>query len=110
MSTYTQTQEEETLLPISRLFNTPTSKVVDFLLTNQDFDYSESDISRITGVSGRTIQRIVPSLLAEKIIKRTRKSGKAYMYEADLDSKRTTALLAYINATRDETLQQKFSQ
>lgn len=92
-------------LPLGRLFRNPTAKVLDFLLLNRDFDYSESDISKLAEVSPRTVQRVLPILIDEKIVKRTRKSGKAFMYEASLDSKRTTALLAYVKATIEENLE-----
>ena len=108
MSTAQTEQEESSLLPLSRIFNSPASKIMDFLLTNQDFDYSESDISKQTGVSARTIQRTLPYLVDENLVRRTRKSGKAFMYESNLDSSRTNALLDYIKSTRKEVLQQNF--
>ena len=99
--------EENGMLPLSRIFNSPSSKILDFLLTNQDFDYSESDISKLTGVSPRTVQRTLPDLLEENLVKHTRKSGKAYMYKANLDSSRVVGLLDYIKSTRKEILQQQ---
>jgi predicted transcriptional regulator len=105
MSTTTTQQEESSLLPLGRVFGSTTAKVMDFLLANQKFDYAESDISRLASIPARTLQRAIPQLLDEGLIRRTRKSGKAFMYEANLDSKRTQALLEYIKATRIENLQ-----
>lgn len=107
MSTAQTEQDEGSLLPLSRIFNSPASKILDFLLTNQNFDYSESDIAKLSGISPRTIQRTIPYLLEENLIRRTRKSGKAFMYEANLESSRTKALLDYIKSTRKEILQQQ---
>ena len=99
MSTQTE-QEENSLLPLSRIFNSPASKILDFLLTNQSFDYSESDITKLTALSPRTVQRTLPDLIDGNLVRRTRKSGKAFMYEANLDSPRIQALLDYIKSTR----------
>ena len=108
MSAVHTEQEENSQMPLTRIFNSPGSKILDFLLTNQNFDYSESDIAKITNVSPRTIQRTLPFLLDEKLIRRTRKSGKAFMYEANLESPRIQALLEYIKSTRKQILQQNF--
>lgn len=96
-------------LPLERIFGNPASKVLDFLILNQRFDYSESDISRLSEVTSRTLQRILPCLLAEKLVIRTRKSGKAFMYNANMESKRIQALQQYVKATIEEnlTIQQK---
>lgn len=107
MSTRQTESEEVGMLPLSRIFNSPSSKILDFLLTNQDFDYSESDLAKLTNVSPRTVQRTLPYLLEENLIKRTGKSGKAFMYKANLDSSRIDGLLNYIKSTRKEILQQQ---
>jgi len=92
-------------LPLERIFGTPSSKILDFLLLNQRFDYSESDICKLAEVSARTVQRTLPCLVTEKLITRTRKSGKAFMYEANLESDRVKALQQYVKATIEENLQ-----
>ncbi len=92
-------------LPLERVFGTPSSKILDFLLLNQRFDYSESDICKLAEVSTRTVQRTLPCLVTEKLITRTRKSGKAFMYEANLESDRVKALQQYVKATIEENLQ-----
>ena len=103
-----QTESDETgMLPLSRIFNSPASKILDFLLTNQDFDYSESDLAKLTSISPRTVQRTLPYLLRETLVNRTGKSGKAFMYKANLESSRVIGLLEYIKSTRKEILQQQ---
>ncbi len=105
MSTTTTQQEEGNLLPLARVFNSTNAKVLDFLLTNQRFDYSESDITKLANIPPRTLQRSLPLLLEEGLVRRTRKSGKAFMYEANLDSKRLQALHEYIKESRIENLE-----
>ena len=97
--------QEDNTLPLGRIFNNSAAKVLDFLLLNRKFDYSESDITRLAQVPPRTLQRILPTLLDEDLLTRTRKSGKAYMYEANLKSERTLALQQYVKSTINENLE-----
>lgn len=103
-----ENQDQQTntnnLLPLERIFDISSAKVLDFLLLNQKFDYSESDISNLANIPPRTLQRILPNLINENIIIRTRKSSKSFMYQANLESKRTSALLEYVKATMEENL------
>lgn len=96
---------QEGLLPLDRIFGTSSAKVLDFLLLNRDFDYSETDISKLAFVPYRTLQRTLPRLLDENLVRQTRKSGRSLMYEANLDSKRTQALLQYVKASMEENLE-----
>jgi len=109
MDTTTTEQEVGNLLPLARVFNSSNAKVLDFLLANQKFDYAESDIAKLASVPPRTLQRSLPLLLAEGLVRRTRKSGKAFMYEVNLDSERTKALHDYIRASRIENLERATS-
>ena len=91
-------------LPLSRLFKGPQARVLDFLFLNRDFDYSESDICRLSGVPSRTLQRVLPILKEEKLIKKTRKSGNSVMYVADTVSKRGATLLQFVKYSVEANL------
>jgi predicted transcriptional regulator len=88
--------------PLERVFQNAYARVLDFLLLNQRFDYSYSDISRLAGVPPRTLQRVLPVLLRENLVAPTRKSGKAQMYEFNRSSSRAKALESYFNETMRE--------
>lgn len=92
-------EQEETQLPLTRLFNTANAKVLDFLLTNEGLEYTENEISELTTVPDRTLQRSIQSLLGEHVIKRNKKSGRVYYYTANLSDPRVSGLLSYINST-----------
>jgi hypothetical protein len=66
---------------------------------NQRFDYSHSDISRLAGVAPRSLDRILRVLLDEKLLIKTRKSGKAYMYMFNINSEKAIALEQYFKET-----------
>lgn len=90
--------------PLERIFTNSISRVLDFFILNQNFDYSPSDISKLSRVPPRTLERILPILREEKLIESTRKSGKAYMYRLNLASERASALQQYVRATLKENL------
>lgn len=88
--------DEYASLPLSRVFQSPAAKVLDFLFLNRDFDYSESDISSLSKTAPRTLQRVLIILKEENLIKKTRKSGRSIMYKANLDNKLGEYLLNYV--------------
>ena len=66
--------------------NKPTPKVLDFFRVNQFWDYSIGDVEEETGVSYRTLQKIVPMLVKAGILKYTRTEGNAKLYMFNADS------------------------
>ena len=97
---------EENQLPLTRLFNTSSAKVLDFLLTNEGLSYTEEEISELTLVPQRTLQRSIQILIHENIIKRERRNGRTFYYSANLSSPRVSGLLSYINSTLIYNLEQ----
>lgn len=68
--------------PLENLFSgNATAKIMDFLVTFQDWDYSESDIANNAGVSVRTVQREISKLERYRLVTLTRTVGKAKMYK-----------------------------
>ena len=64
----------------------PIPKVLDFLRVHTEWDYSLKDIGEATGVSFRTLQRIMPELVDDGIAKKTRTEGRAQMYQFNKES------------------------
>jgi hypothetical protein len=74
--------------PLETLFSgNATAKIMDFLISSQEWDYSESDIARNSGVSIRTVQREISKLVESKLIKHARPVGNAKMYQLDKSNK-----------------------
>lgn len=92
------TVEEEVHLPLARLFNTTTAKILDFLLTNEGLFYTEGEISELAAIPPRTLQRGIQILHKERIITRERRC-KTFYYSTDLSSPRTSGLFIYVNST-----------
>ncbi|MCK4327730.1 MAG: hypothetical protein KAW41_04605 [Candidatus Diapherotrites archaeon] len=64
----------------------PIPKVLDFLRVHSEWDYSLKDIGGATGVSFRTLQRVMPELVEGGIAKKTRTEGRAQMYQFNKES------------------------
>ncbi len=72
---------------LESVFPGSTSKILDFLATFKDWDYSVSDIAKNSGVSFKTALNEIRNLEQQGVVSRTRTVGKAIMYKLNLDSK-----------------------
>ena len=61
-------------------------KVLDFMIVNEDFDYSMTDIASQSGVGYSTLKLFWKKLEGSKIVKQTRLVGKAKMYRLNFDN------------------------
>ena len=61
--------------------DSPTTKVLDFFIENDLYDYSKTDIFRETGIARTTLQDVIRNLLKRKIIIKTRAVGRAGLYK-----------------------------
>ena len=61
--------------PLERIFQNNIARILDFFVYNQNFDFSTSEVSEISEVPLRTVQRIIPQLVKKESIKEV-KSGK----------------------------------
>lgn len=73
--------------PLESVFPGSTSKILDFLSTFKDWDYSVSDIAKNSGVSFKTALSEIKNLERQGVVSKTRTVGKATMYKLNLDSK-----------------------
>lgn len=58
----------------------PMLKVLDFLMDNESFDYSKTDIAEGAGLSRGTLFKVWPRLEALGLVTATRTVGQAKMY------------------------------
>ncbi|HEV2193833.1 MAG TPA: helix-turn-helix domain-containing protein [Nitrosopumilaceae archaeon] len=73
--------------PLESVFPGSTSKILDFLATFKDWDYSVSDIAKNSGISFKTALNEIKNLEQQGVLSRTRTVGKAIMYKLNLESK-----------------------
>jgi hypothetical protein len=65
---------------IKLLGDSPLTKVLDFLLTAREFDYSKKEIAENAEISYNTLNSLWSNLLANEIIIKTRRIGKQDMF------------------------------
>jgi len=73
--------------------NSPFVRILDFFLTFEDFDYPLSQIAKETEMKWETAETIIQILLKKKIIKKTRKVGKAQLFALSKESDITKLLI-----------------
>jgi len=64
----------------------PIIKVIDFLIDNQEFDYSLTEIARGADVGWSTLHQFWPNLVKLKMVKKTRRIGRAELYKLNLEN------------------------
>ena len=64
----------------------PINRVLDFLVVNEDFDYSMTDIAINSGVGYSTLKLFWSKLEKNKIVIQTRVVGRAKMYRIYLEN------------------------
>ena len=97
--------------PLESIFKNSPARVLDFLILNQNFDYSAAEISAITGIPLRTVQRVMPHLVKKELVKETGKIGNTRMYIINSKSELSELLRQYvltrINIDIDKTRKQQ---
>ncbi len=66
--------------------DSPILRVMDFLIVNEDFDYSMTDIAKLSGVGYSTLKLFWNKLEKESIVENVRIVGKAKMYKLNLSN------------------------
>lgn len=64
----------------------PKTRILLALLTDPDRDYNVTDVARLADTDRSTVYRHVDDLIENGLVRRTRKSGNAPMYQIDHDS------------------------
>lgn len=64
--------------------DSPMLRVMDFLIVNENFDYSMTDIASQSGVGYSTLKLFWGNLEANGIVRNTRVVGRAKMYRLNM--------------------------
>jgi hypothetical protein len=106
--------ENETLdlknRPLERIFQNNIARIIDFFIINQNFNFSTVEISELSDVPLRTIQRIIPQLVEKEIIKEVKKSKKNKAYELNKDSELAEILNKYAISTMNAFINDEIRQ
>ncbi len=77
--------------------NSKQLKVLDYLIDNQELDYSKSDIAEGVGISRTTVNKLLKELLERMIVVESRRVGNARMYRLNSTNPLVLELLEFDN-------------
>ena len=63
------------------LGDTPKTRLLEFLITGREFDYSLSDLAKNSDIGWSTLHRIFPLMEKQETIIKTREIGRAKLYK-----------------------------
>lgn len=98
---------EEKSLFIKFMGDSPTVRILDYLLTERELDFSISDMARNAGVGRTTLYRIWEKLVENKIIVSTRVIGKAKLYKLNMENNAIKKLIEIDDALVLEDLKKR---
>jgi Fe2+ or Zn2+ uptake regulation protein len=81
--------------PLERIFQNSISRILDFFIFNQNFNFSTTEISELGDIPLRTVQRILPQLVEKEIIKEIKINKKNKTYELNKNSELVEILDKY---------------
>jgi predicted transcriptional regulator len=96
--------------PLERIFQNSIARIIDFFIINQNFNFSTVEISELSDVPLRTIQRIIPQLVEKEIIKEAKRSKKNKAYELNKNSELAEILNKYAISTMNSFINDEIRQ
>lgn len=95
--------------PLERIFRNNISRIVDFFIINQQFKFTSKEISKLSDTPLRSVQRILPHLVKNKIVIENKHKGRIKNYEINHNFKLVEILRLYsietINLFVDEAIE-----
>ena len=87
--------------------DSPTIRVLDYLLTERDLDFSITDMAKNAGIGRSTLYRVWSNLVNNKIIVPTRVIGRAKLYKLNKDNIKIKKLIEIDDALILEELKKR---
>jgi len=78
-----------------QIYDSPILRVLDFLITFQEYDYSMKDIAKNAHISYSTLKLFWNDLVARNIVTLTRTVGKAKMYKLNMENPEVQAFAKF---------------
>ncbi len=84
---------KEKSLFIEFMGDSPVIRILDYLLTERELDFSITDMAKNSGIGRATLYRVWDSLVKHKIIIPTRIIGKAKLYKLNKEDTKIKKLI-----------------
>lgn len=87
--------------------DSPMIKVLDYLLTEMELDFSITDMAQNSGIGRATLYRIWDNLIKNEIIIHTRDIGKAKLFKLNIENKKIKKLIEIYDMLTLEELKKR---
>lgn len=87
--------------------DSPTIRILDYLLTERELDFSISDMAENAGIGRATLYRMWDSLLQHNVIVATREIGQAKLFQLNTENPKIKKLIEIYDMLIVEDLQQR---
>lgn len=84
---------QKTSIFIEFMGDSPMVRVIDYLLTERELDFSITDMAKNSGIGRATLYRIWDKLIKNEIIIHTRDIGKAKLFKLNAENKKIKKLI-----------------
>lgn len=84
---------EERSLFVEFMGDSPMIKVMDYLITERELDFSITDMAENAGIGRATLYRLWDDLIKNKIILHTRDVGKAKLFKLNTENTKIKKLI-----------------
>jgi hypothetical protein len=88
-----QLMKYEKSMLLETIGDTPENRILDFLIEGKGIGYSKKDIADGCDLSRPTIYKMLPGMLKEQLVAKTRKIGRIELYEVNSESEKVGRLL-----------------
>ena len=90
--------------------NYPGIRLLEFLIEGRFFDYTLTDIAEKSEVSWRTLHRIWPNFVKNKIVIVTREIGRVKLYKLNVENSAVMKLVELFDNLLDHNIDKKFEK
>ena len=90
--------------------DSPVAKVLDFLIDNQEFDYSLTDIAKGAEIAWSTLHEFWQDIVKLGVVRKTRKIGRAELYKLNLKSPVVKKLIDLDNDISKKLIQEELNR
>ena len=98
---------ESKSLFIEFMGDSPMIRVLDYLLTERELDFSITDMAENAGIGRATLYRIWDNLIKNEIIKHTRDIGKAKLFKLNTNNAKIRKLIEIYDMLTLEDLKKR---
>jgi len=87
------------------LGNNPHTRLLEFLITGREFDYTLTDLSENAGIGWTTLHRIFPVFEKKEIVIKTREVGRAKLFKLNQKNNEVKKLILLYDSILNSQLE-----